>query len=84
MANENFIREFNEKRKKYLVEKLTKHLRDLDIKELEDINFIIMKRKYSVGFDNMGREFCSQQPGQNSQVIVNNSGISNQLNMVLR
>lgn len=68
MGIKTFEKDFAKRRKDYLIEKLTNDLKTLDIKELENINFIIEKRKRFVGFDAMGREIYNfPQPGPNFQ-----------------
>lgn len=60
--------DFTKRRIDYLVETITKSLKTLGQKELEDIHFLIEKRNRFVGFDSMGREIYSYpQPIQNSQ-----------------
>ena len=64
MENKEFNRDFERRRKEHLVSKITNELKNLDIAELENINFTIEKRKYFVGFDSMGIEiYCYPQPG---------------------
>lgn len=66
MGNEEFNKDFERRRKEYLTTKISSELKNLDIKELENINFIIEKRKHFVGFDSIGREIYSYpQPGPN-------------------
>ena len=73
MGNKTVEKDFTKRRKDYLIEKITNDLKTLDIKELENINSIIEKRKHFVGFDAMGREIYNfPQPTPNPQFSSGN------------
>ena len=80
MITKEFAQEINAERRLYLIEKITKELSTLNIEELVDINCIIEKRQFFVGFDNMGNKIYNYpQPGLNLQ--LNHHNYSSPINM---